>query len=91
MKKFLASSLLNLAVGLLSNAAHAESQFVNPATTGSLATARVDFTIVSPQLLFLRVGTSSGNAATDGTIDSIVYTVPAANVGDSTPISGVRV
>ena len=89
MKKFLASSLLNLAVGLLSNAAHAESQFVNPATTGSLATARVDFTIVIPQLLFLRVGTSSGNAATDGTIDSIVYTVPAANVGDSTPISGV--
>ena len=89
MKKFLASGLLNLAAGLLCNAAHAESQFVNPATTGSLATARVDFTIVIPQLLFLRVGTSSGNAATDGTIDSIVYTVPAANVGDSTPISGV--
>lgn len=79
---------MGLAV-LLSATVHAESQFVTPAITGSVATARVDFSIVIPQVLFLRVGTSSGNAATDGTIDGIVYTVPAANVGDGTAIVGV--
>jgi hypothetical protein len=69
--------------------AQAESQFVNPAVTGSIATARLDFTVVIPQVLFLRVGTSSGNTATDGTINGITYTVPAANVGDSSVIAGV--
>ena len=88
MKKLVLISLLNLA-GLLSATAHAESQYVNPAITGSVATARVDFTIVIPQTLFLRVGTSSGNTTTDGTINGIVYTVPAANVGDASVIAGV--
>ncbi|MGH6640317.1 MAG: hypothetical protein ACREBY_17170, partial [Polaromonas sp.] len=36
-----------------------------------------------------RVGTSSGNAATDGTINGITYTVPGANVGDASVIAGV--
>ena len=88
MKKLALVSILSLA-SLLSATAQAESQFVNPATTGSIATARVDFTITIPQVLYLRIGTSSGIAATDGTIDSIVYTVPAPNVGDGTVIAGV--
>jgi hypothetical protein len=88
MKKLIVVSALSLA-GLLSTAVQAESQFVNPATTGSVATARLDFTVVIPQVLFLRVGTSSGNTATDGTIDGITYTVPAANVGDASVIAGV--
>ena len=88
MKKLILVSILSLA-SLLSIPALAESQYVNPATAGSVATARVDFTIIIPQSLFLRVGTSSGNTATDGTIDSIVFTVPAANVGDGTVIAGV--
>ncbi len=74
---------------LLATTARAESQFVNPAVTGSIASARLDFTIVIPQVLFLRVGTSSGNTATDATINGIVYTVPGANVGDASVITGV--
>ena len=88
MKKLLLASVMTLA-SLLCATAQAESQFVNPAITGSVASARVDFTIIIPQALFLRVGTSSGNTATDGTIDSIVFTVPSANVGDGTVIAGV--
>lgn len=88
MKKVILVSVLTLA-SLLAATAHAESQYVPAATTGSTASARVDFTIIIPQSLFLRVGTSSGNTVTDGTIDSIVYTVPAANVGDGTVINGV--
>jgi hypothetical protein len=88
MKKLLLVSTLGL-TGLLSATAHAESTFTNPAIVGSTATARVDMTIVIPQVLFLRVGTSSGNTATDGTVDSVTFTVPGANVGDSTVIAGV--
>ncbi|WP_457281352.1 hypothetical protein [Polaromonas sp. P5_D5] len=88
MKKIVLVSALSLA-GLLAVPAHAESTFTTPAVTGSTATARLDFSIVIPQVLFLRVGTSSGNTATDGTINSISFTVPGANVGDSTVIAGV--
>lgn len=88
MKKVIVVSALALA-GLLSTTARAESQFVNPAVAGSVASARLDFTVVIPQVLFLRVGTSSSNTATDGTINGITYTVPAADVGDSTAIAGV--
>lgn len=88
MKKRLLVSALSLA-GLFAAPAWAESTYTSPATTGSTATARLDFTVTIPQVLFLRVGTSSGNAATDGTIDGITYTVPAANVGDASVIAGV--
>ena len=88
MKKILLVSSLSL-IGLLSATAHAESTFNGAAVSTSTASARVDFTIVVPQVLFLRVGTSSGNTATDGTTDNVVFTVPAANIGDSSVIAGV--
>ncbi len=87
MKKHLLVSALSLA-GLFTAPAWAESTYTSPATTGSTAAARLDFTVTIPQVLFLRVGTSSGNAATDPTVDGITYTVPAANVGDASVIAG---
>ena len=87
MKKLILISTLGLA-GLLTTPAQAESTFINPAAVGSAANARLDFSIVIPQVLFLRVGTSSGNAATDGTINGIAFTVPGANVGDGSVIAG---
>lgn len=68
-------------------AANAESDF----TTGAgvlTANARVDFSIVIPKILYLRVGTGT-NLADNATINLITFTVPAANVGDGTPIAGV--
>lgn len=68
-------------------AANAESDFTTGA--GALtANARVDFTIVIPKILYLRVGTGT-NYADNATIDSVVFTVPAANVGDGSAIAGV--
>lgn len=88
MKKLILVSALSLA-SLLSAPAQAESTFVNPASAGSTATARLDFSIVIPQVLFLRVGSSSSNITTDGTVDAISFTVPGTSVGDGSVVAGV--
>jgi len=55
-------------------------------TTALTATARLDFQITIPKVLFLQVG--SGTAyGTNGTIDMVDFTVPAAKVGDGTVVS----
>jgi len=74
-----------LAAALISSlpfAAHAESNYV---TTGNAA-AHLDFQIVIPRVLYLRVGTGT-NFANNTNIDLVSFTVPAANVGDGTVIS----
>jgi hypothetical protein len=68
-------------------AANAESNFQTGAGTPLTATAHVDFTIIVPKILYLRVGTGTAGA-TNGTIDLITFTVPAASVGNGTPIAG---
>jgi hypothetical protein len=88
MKKLLLVSALSV-VGLLASNAQAESQYIPAAVTGSIASARLDFTVIIPQVLFLRVGTGTTNVSTDATIDGITFTVPAANVGDASVIAGV--
>lgn len=79
------------AAGLLLTApllVQAESTTINPASTGSNATAHLDFTVVIPPVLYLRVGTGSGIAAANNTtIDSMTFTVPATNIGDGTVIA----
>ena len=62
-------------------AVQAESSVVTGG--GVLSTsARVDFTVVIPKILFLRVGAAGGG------IDLITFTVPSASVGNATPIAG---
>ncbi len=52
------------------------------------ATARLDFRITIPKVLFLRVGTGGlFGAAANATIDLIDFTVPAANLGDASSIA----
>ena len=67
---------------------HAESDF-QTATSGSLtATARLDFRVTIPKVLFLRVGTGgAGTLGTSGTIDLIDFAVPAANLGNGTAVA----
>lgn len=61
--------------------ANAESSFQTGA--GALNTsARVDFQVTIPRFLALRVGT------TGAPIDLVSFTVPAANVGNATPVAG---
>lgn len=67
----------------------AESQTVTSATTGSTASAHLNFTVVIPAVLYLRVGTGNGvGAANNATVDALNFTVPAANIGDGTVIAG---
>src|SRR5471032_469566 len=83
------TSLINTAIALAIAAplgAHAESQFTTGAGSPITATAHLDFQIIIPKVLFLQVGTGTANA-TNATINQIAFTVPAANVGDSTVIS----
>ena len=87
MKKLHASAIL-AAVLALPGLAMAESTTVPSAVTGSAASAHLDFTVVIPAVLYLRVGT--GNAvggANNGTIDSLTFTVPSTNIGDGTVIN----
>jgi hypothetical protein len=61
--------------------ANAESTFQTGA--GALSTsARVDFQITIPRFLSLRVGTAGAP------VDLVNFTVPAANVGNATPVAG---
>jgi hypothetical protein len=50
------------------------------------ATAHLDFQITIPKVLFLQVGTGTAQA-NNATINLIGFTVPSANVGDSTVIA----
>ena len=82
-RKALALSLALIAAGL-SGVARAESNFQTGA--GALtATARVDFRITIPKILFLQVG-SGTLFANNTTINLIDFIVPAANIGNGTPV-----
>lgn len=77
-----AASLAALGAPLL---AHAESNLQTGA--GALtATARLDFRVTVPKVLFLQVGTGSAGA-TNATVNLIDFVVPAANVGDGSVIN----
>ena len=61
----------------------AQGESTTATGAGALSTsARVDFSIVIPRILFLRVG------STGATIDLITFTVPAANVGNGVAQAG---
>ena len=82
--KSLTLSVAMIAVGL-PGMASAESNFVTG--TGTLtATARVDFRITIPKILFLQVGTGT-MFANNTTINLIDFVVPAANIGNGTAVA----
>jgi len=71
----------------------AESNVQTGAATASPgATAHVDFTIVIPKILYLRVGTgsayASGALTSVNSIDLITFSPAAGTVGNGTPVAG---
>ena len=88
-KSLLALSLL-AAVPML---AQAESQYTTGTGTPITASARLDFQITIPKILFLRVG-SGADYTTNTTVNQIAFVVPANQVGvgglgiDATAASG---
>jgi hypothetical protein len=71
----------------------AESNVQTGAATNSPgATAHVDFSVVIPKILYLRVGTgstySSGALTSVSTVDLITFTPAAGTVGNGTAVAG---
>ena len=66
--------------------ANAESQFTTGTGTPITASAKLDFQIVVPKILFLRVGTGA-DFTTNPAVNQIAFNVNAANVGDSTSVA----
>lgn len=75
-----------LAALLASTWVHAESDVNTAAGPNTSASANVDFQVVIPRVLFLQVGTGTLQAD-NTTVDQISFTVPVANLGDSTPVA----
>ncbi len=75
---------LLLAAGIAAALAPAvlRAETATDTTSPYSAAARLDFRVIIPGFLRLRVGTAGV------TIDEITFTVPAANVGDSSAIAG---
>jgi hypothetical protein len=89
MNTNLRNNLLKAAVAIAVAAplfANADSQFTTGAGTPITAAGHLDFQIVIPKILFLQVGTGT-NMANNAAINQIAFSVPAANVGDSSVIS----
>ncbi len=86
-------SLLGAAALTLPLIAFGESN-LQTGTTALTATAHVDFSIVIPKILYLRVGTGSTytgatpTLSSVGTIDSITFSPAAGTVGNATAVAG---
>jgi hypothetical protein len=88
MKKIVLSALIAAAFAA-PMLAKAESTFVDPSAANVEATAKLNFSIVIPQVLFLSVGTSANNTASDGAVDNLKFVVPGTQVGNGTAIAGI--
>ena len=70
--------------------AHAESQFNTAAGAPTSASARLDFAVVVPKVLYLRVGT--GTEYTSNAANNLIsFVVPAAQLGNGTPLGATAV
>jgi hypothetical protein len=64
----------------------AESSYVTGAGA-TTASAKLDFQVVIPKVLYLRVGSGTDNAS-NAAVDLLTFTVPAANVGNGIAVAG---
>lgn len=85
MSNFSKTLLAAALFGAVPMLAHAESRFVTGSATPLNATAQLDFQVTVPKVLYLRVGAGT-NMATLGTINLIDFAVPAASIGNGTPV-----
>jgi hypothetical protein len=85
MKTRTIALLAAVAASTVAGSARAESNFQSGA--GALtATTHLDFQIVVPKILYLRVGAGT-NLASNVTVNMLTFTVPAANVGNGTAVA----
>jgi hypothetical protein len=94
MKRFALQATAAAILVAATATANAESNYVNGAQTSSPgAQAHVDFAIIIPKILYLRVGTGSpywpanSTLASVGTVDLITFQPTAAVLGNGTAVS----
>jgi hypothetical protein len=90
---FALKSLVGAGALMLPLMAFAESNVQTGAATAAPgATAHLDFSIVIPKILYLRVGTGSayttGALTSVNTVDLITFSPAAGTVGNGTPVAG---
>ena len=84
--KFVKTLLAVAALGAAFSA-QAESN-INTAATGAVsAAAKLNFRVVIPRIIFLRVGTGT-DFANVTTVDNVIFTATAANIGNATALTG---
>jgi hypothetical protein len=66
--------------------AHAESSIATGVASPLPTSARLDFKITVPKMIYLRVGTGT-NLTANAQIDLIDFTVPAASLGNGTAVA----
>ncbi|ROU08546.1 hypothetical protein [Lysobacter enzymogenes] len=86
MRKFPTALLAASLLAGLPLLAQAESQYSTGTASPITATARLDFQITVPKILFLRVGAGADYSNT-ATINQIAFAVPAANLGNGAPVA----
>ena len=86
-KKFILAAVMTSAASFLPTVAHAESRFVTGTASPLTASANLDFTVTIPKFVYVRIGTGT-TAANNTNVDNLVFTVPAANVGDGSSVAG---
>jgi hypothetical protein len=82
VKTLLAIAALGSAV-----AAHAESNIASGTAANLTASARLNFNVVIPRVLYLRVGTGT-DFTPNPTIDTVTFSPAAGNVGTGTAVAG---
>lgn len=85
--KLFLSAVILAATASFSTGAQAESRFVTGTASPLTASANLDFTVTIPKFVYVRIGTGTDRAV-NTTVDNLVFTVPAANVGDGTSVAG---
>lgn len=86
MRKFPTALLAATLLAGLPLLAQAESQYSTGTASPITATARLDFQITVPKILFLRVGAGADYSNT-ATINQIAFAVPAANLGNGAAVA----
>jgi hypothetical protein len=71
--------------------AQAESTINTTGAAAAATTARLNFSVIIPKIIFLQVGTGPVAPAltANATVDTVTHTVAAASMGDGTAVAGV--
>jgi hypothetical protein len=85
-KNLFNKTALVLAISAIPMLANAESAFTTGVGTPITASAKLDFQITIPKVLYLQVGTGT-NMAANATVNKIDFTVPAANLGNGVAVA----